>query len=215
MFRRVLVLAFMLGAIAACSKTTKSSATAGAKPPKVLTELHQPTGENTFARNIYVCSGCRPAHLEALEAPKGWEKVAPKRYMPDSYEMRDFPKVPGAARDIDLVPAVPGKEHHLVARVLGGEPLDILHRVFRLRVRRSTHFEFEAGRQVHELTDDRGARYILFVVALDFEEREIEELPFPKGWTYRKRKLTEALSVDSKEETSIVAFGQQATWQRY
>jgi hypothetical protein len=215
MFRRALVLALMLGAFAACSKATKSNPTAGAKPAVVLTELHQPTGENMFARNIYVCSGCSPAQLEEFEAPKGWEKVAPKRYMSSSREMRDFPEVPDAARDIDLVPAVPGKEHHLVARVLDGETLSILNRVFRLRVRRSTHFEFEAGSQVHELTDERGARYILFVVALDFDESQIEALPFPDGWTYRKRKLKEALSVDSNEETSIVSFGQRATWQRY
>ena len=215
MWRLAFVLVVILSSTAACSKTTKRRAPAGANPAKVLTELHQPTGENAFARNIYVCAGCSPAQLEAFEAPRGWEKVAPKRYMTDSHELRKFPNVRGAARDLDLVPAVPGKEHHLVGRVIEGELLDLRNRVFRLKVRRSTHFEFNAGREVHELIDERGARYILFVVGLDFEEREIEGLPFPRGWTYRHRKLKEALSVDSKEETSIVAFGQQATWQRY
>jgi hypothetical protein len=215
MLRLAVLLVAIGSSTAACSKATKRSASSSAEPAGVLIELHQPTGENRFARNIYVCAGCSPAQLEDFEPPQGWEKVPPKRFMTDSQELRNVPSVRGAAREIDLVPAVPGNEHHLVGRVIEGELLDLLNRVARVKVRRSTHFEFKAGREVHELIDDHGSRYILFVVALDFEEGEIAKLPFPRGWTYSHRRLKEALSVDSKEETTIVSFGQRATWQRY
>lgn len=202
-----------------------SGAAAGSAAPEYILEVQKATGENPFARHVYVCADCTLGQFEAVTPPAGFVKAAPKLRVPDSTSsVLPTPEL-GVAAGLDLVPEIPGDDFHYIARVQSGSILGIVPGFGPLaiaEVARDVEFRFAAGRLVHELSDPDGLRWILFACDLSLlDDYDLEEpdslapLPIPDGWSYASRVLDRELVIDSNGLAHVLAQGELNNWQRY
>lgn len=200
-----------------------TSSPAGAQ--EYVLEVRQLTGENFFARNVYICGQCTPEQFAGVTAPPGFEKALPKLFVPDEATPELPTPPPGVAPSLDLVLDIPGDDFRYVAHLATAELIGIGAGVGPLvvaDVERSVEFRYGAGSLVHELTDPEGYSWILFSFALSLtgtydlaQPDALAPLPIPDGWTYASRVLDEELVINSFGLAKVFAQGQFNSWQRY
>ena len=196
-----------------------------AAAPEYILEVQQSTGENVFARNVYVCPDCTLEQFAAVTPPVGFVKKDPKLRVPDASSSVLPTPGPGVAPSLDLVPDIPGDDFDYIARVTSGQILEIVPGFGPLataEVARDVEFRYAAGRLVHELSDPDGFRWILFSYDLSLlDDYDLEQpgslapLPIPDGWTYASRVLDQELVIDSNGLAHVFAQGELNNWQRY
>jgi hypothetical protein len=88
---------------------------------------------------------------------------------------------------------------------------------------RQTIFRFDAGTEVHELTDPDGQHYVMQSYSHIFDDGQTlatldglsDRLDLPAGWTYASRVLDERLDVLSRDGVAtVVQDDLQNTYQR-
>ena len=188
-------------------------------------EVQQRTGENFFARNVYICGACTPEQFATVTVPSGFERSAAKLFLPEATEYAGAPPGPGAVPSLDLLVDIPGDEFRYVAHVSSATVLSIVPGYGVLAaadVERFIRFRFSAGSVVHELTDPDGYSWILFAFGLDglaghdLEQLDsLADLPIPTFWTYSSRVLDRDLVLDSEGLARVLSQGGQNNWQRY
>jgi hypothetical protein len=124
---------------------------------------------------------------------------------------------------------VPGNEYELIAVAI--RLIDIIQlspsQIVITEVMRNTALIFDAGRRVHELTNDVGEIFVLFeygvdpenVVIPDFQDPEaLGDFAPPVGWTYSTRVLEEDLVLESEDTATVLAIRPQndpdTTWEK-
>jgi hypothetical protein len=200
-------------------------AAAPAAAQEYVLEVRELTGENFFARHVYLCAECTPEQFAGVVPPPGFEKAPAKLFMPAEGTGTPAVPPPGVPAALDLTLDVPGAEFDYIARVLDGALLGFAPGIGPLataQVERFIQFRYAAGDVVHELTDTSGDRWILFSFALELlPSYDVDALgglaglPVPAGWTYSSRVLDEELVIDSGGLATIFAQGLYNSYQRY
>lgn len=211
--------------LAALGILAGAAALPAAAAPEYILEVQQPTGENAFARNVYLCPDCTLEQFDAVIPPVDFVKAAPKLFVANASSSVPPTPGPGVAPGLDLVPDIPGDDFGYVARATSGDVLGFATGFGPLAaadVARDVEFRYAAGRLVHELSDPDGFRWILFAFDLsllddyDLEQADsLAPLPIPAGWTYASRVLDQELVVDSNGLARVFAQGALNNWQRY
>ncbi len=201
------------------------SNSAGAFAFRFNFEVRQPSGENIFARWVYgACGECTLEQFEAIVPPPGFLVAPPKSTLFDS-GTADLPQAPpGVLPALDLVPEIPGEEFRLIAKVEDAQILGVDPEagVFaNASVRRSTLFQFNPERVVHEVMDPDGNAYVLIffdTTLLDvldpLELDAFSAIAIPDGWTYSSRVLDGPMLVNSNGLATVFSQGVLGTWQR-
>ncbi len=176
----------------------------GSAMPLQNLELRELTGENPFARNVYICN-CTTEQFDAVPLPgPNWEKNAStgsgRLFLPD-FGTNDPPTIPpGTPESLDLILEVPGDDHFFIARVLDGSFLGLTAQgaAASVQVARGTTYSFLSGRIVHTITSPSGDDHVLFSMDGDLAQtfdpgllNGLAGLLLPTGWTYASEVLTE------------------------
>ena len=181
---------------------------------------------NFAARDVYTCTGCTLEQYNAIVAPAGWMKAAPRVRLSNSAVAQPLPLPSGSLPDADFIPELPGNEFFYIAQVLSAAPIasdPILGFLSVAQVQRDTLLIYDAGSLVHEVIDVAGNPYMLFTFDLALSEStydltaidSLSGLGLPPGWTYRSRVLTEEFVLDSEGLATVFAQGNVGAYQRY
>ncbi len=198
-------------------------------------------GQPMHAQFAYDCASCTFEQWLEIEPPTGWQKGPPQVAVMNRGIMRSTPSFekvqeiwPSLAEEEfyeswDFLEEVPGNEYELIA-VNIGPPVIVQFapsRVIITRVMRDTTLTFDAGKRVHEVTNDDGDVFVLFaygvdpqnVVIPDFQDSEVlADFTPPNGWTYSTRVLEADIVLDSEDITSVMAIrspdGLNSTWEK-
>jgi hypothetical protein len=201
----------------------------GAAPParaqNLNLEFRLPTGENLFARHVWLCGECDLADWAAATPAPGFQQVPARVDLFDSARASLPTPPPGIPAAVDFVPTVPGAESVYVAKVLAGQILgfDPVFQVLALaHVQRDTRLLYLPGRVVHQVTDPAGDTFTLFTFDLAVsgvvdlgQLGALAGFPLPAGWTYSSHVLSSDLLVVSNGLASVFVQGGVATWQRH
>lgn len=174
---------------------------------------------------VYRCYRCSLSQFEAADAPAGHVLAPPRRELFDRAVLEPPAAPDGVPQSLDLVEALPGDDFPLIARVLrslaiGSAPDTGV--MARASVEREATITFEAGRVVHELTDDARQTFVLItydlaaLASVDLDQvGALAHLSRPSGWRYTSRVLDEPLVITSIDGVAEVLFQQSAgNWQR-
>ena len=211
------------GWIAAVLWTLTGTVASPVAAQEYILEVQEPTGENLFARNVYLCADCTLAQFADVTAPPGFIKAPPKLVVPDAaVTSRPTPPL-GVAPGLDLVLDIPGDDFDFVAHVGDGELLGFLPGFgpFAIsQVERDSVFQYDAGRVVHEVSDPDGSSWILFsfdiVQTADLDQiGSLSGLPLPAGWSYESRVLDQPLVIRSNGLAEVFTQGQLNLYQHY
>ena len=219
MMRRIVEAGWIAAVLSTLTGTVADPVTA----QEYILEVQQPTGENLFARNVYLCADCTLAQFADVTAPPGFIKAPPKLVVPDTaVTARPTPPL-GVAAGLDLVLDIPGDDFDFVAHVGDGTLLGFVPGFgpFAIsQVERDSVFRYDAGRVVHELSDPDGASWILFsfdiVQTADLDQiGSLSGLPLPAGWSYESRVLDQPLVIRSNGLAEVFTQGQLNLYQHY
>ena len=211
------------GWIAAVLWTLTGTVASPVAAQEYILEVQEPTGENLFARNVYLCADCTLAQFADVTAPPGFIKAPPKLVVPDAaVTSRPTPPL-GVAPGLDLVLDIPGDDFDFVAHVGDGELLGFVPGFgpFAIsQVERDSVFQYDAGRVVHEVSDPDGSSWILFsfdiVQTADLDQLDsLSGLPLPEGWSYDSRVLDQPIVIRSNGLAEVFTQGQLNLYQRY
>jgi hypothetical protein len=186
-------------------------------------EVFEPTGENPFARNIYICPQCTPAQFEQIQVPPGFEASSSSRENVVEAEVLSLTVPPGVAPSLDLSLDIPGDDFFYVARLLDGSVLGfdpVLGPSILAQVERDTVFTYEAGTRIHEATDPQGNLYILFGIdttsGIDPTQPDaLAGVPLPAGWSVSDRVLSSELAVASGGVATVLSLAGGTNFQQY
>ena len=171
-------------------------------------ELRELTGENPFARNVYLCNCTLDQYLAVPLPGPNWEQnttAESRRYLMADETVSIAPPPPaGTPATLDLIPEIPGADHEFIARVLGGTVLGLgAQGVFaRPMVARDTILTYYAGSILHTVTDPSGTEFALF--SMDGASMATYDptvlgglagLDLPDGWSYASEVLASELVV--------------------
>ena len=198
--------------VAANSQLTPPQSTGEAFTLKLLKR----TGENFFSSLAYECNDCSFEQFKNLRAPRGWSK-SPMQIILPTGELESQLSFEGVPSTIDFLPEIPGDEFKLIAKNLESEIIKIglSGIMLKSKVMRNTALRYWAGTRIHELTDSEGNSYILFayeVESVDFDRSYFEgadvmsNYPYPRGWTYSSRIITEDLELNSNGVATVLAI---------
>ncbi len=171
-------------------------------------ELRELTGENLFARNVYLCNCTLDQYLAVPLPGPNWEKnttATSTRFLMADETVSIAPAPPaGTPASLDLIPEIPGADHEFIARVLGGTLVGFgAQGVFaRPRVARDTTLTYFAGSILHTVTDPSGTEFVLFSMdgaAMATYDPSVlgglAGLDLPTGWSYASEVLASELVV--------------------
>ena len=186
-------------------------------------EVFEPTGENQFARNIYICPQCTPAQFEQIQVPPGFEASSSSRENVVEAEVLSLTVPPGVAPSLDLSLDIPGDDFFYVARLLDGSVLGfdpVLGPSILAQVERDTVFTYEVGTRIHEATDPQGNLYILFGIdttsGIDPTQPDaLAGVPLPAGWSVSDRVLSSELAVASGGVATVLSLAGGTNFQQY
>jgi hypothetical protein len=188
-------------------------------------EFRLPTGENPFARHVWLCAECDLADWAAAMPAAGFEQTPPRLNLYDEARANLPTPPPGIPPALDFVPTVAGEESVYVAKVLGGQILGFnpIFQVLALaQVQRDTRLLYSPGTVVHQVTDPLGHTYSLFTFDLmvsgfvDLSQvGALAGFPLPAGWSYSSHVLTSDLLVVSNGLARVFVQGGASTWQRH
>ncbi|MEM7413478.1 MAG: hypothetical protein AAF430_24815 [Myxococcota bacterium] len=171
-------------------------------------ELRELTGENPFARNVYLCNCTFEQYLAAPLPGPSWEKNSTAinpRYLIADETVSIAPAPPlGTPASLDLVPEIAGDDHEFIARVLSGTVIGFgAQGAFaRPQVARNTTLTYDAGSVLHTVTDTSGTEFVLF--SMDGASTATYDptvvgglggLDLPAGWSYESEVLASELVV--------------------
>ncbi len=184
-------------------------------------ELRLPTGENTFARWVWICQECTLQQFEAMEAPAGWQKSESRVGLGSSGTVEYLAAPDGIAEELDVIAEIAGAEWKLVAKVEDGTLLSVNPLAALAEVRRDTSRTYANGSTLHELMDPDGNRYALMTASFEVARGvdltrlgSLASVPLPSDWVYSSRTLAEDLTISSEGKATVLAMD-GITWQRY
>jgi len=190
-------------------------------------ELRERTGENSFARNVYLCDCSLDQYLAVPLPGPDWEKntsATSQRYLMADETVNIAPAPPpGTPTSLDLIPEIPGADHQFIARVLGGTILGFGSQgvLARPQVARETTLTYYAGSVLHTVTDPSGTDFVLF--SMDGASMATYDpsvlgglagLDLPSGWGYASEVLAnELVVVTPGGMANLFGQGDVALWQ--
>lgn len=196
-------------------------------------EIANANGINSFSGYNYICLDCTSQQYAAMVLPPGFAKRNDRILIPASVGGLPDTPPPGVPVSLDLVPDLPGDDFLYCCEVVNGSFLgaDIASGVLfnTALVRRSNVFTFAAGEVLHEVIDDLGNHYALFLFDLalsqTFDLSQVGALSgfaLPAGWSHASRVLSSPLVMGSDPDGLVRNFGHVAigvgvlaAWQRY
>ena len=203
-----------------------------ADPLYLVYEIRVPAGDNPdVMAHSYYCTGCTPETWPGVIAPEGSVKEPLRFPIQARTTVTPLEPPPGVPARLDLSPEVPGAEMVYIMRALSVRPIGYRFSSgtqVRVWVERINSFIYEAGSVVHELTDTKGDKWILFGMPLSLTVHDpagrgridptklggLKSLKGPWFWTYSSRVLEEDLVVSANGKTEIIGQLRGAAWQR-
>lgn len=186
-------------------------------------EVFEPTGENLFARNIYICPDCTPFQFDQIQVPPGFEASSSSRENVVEAEVLSITVPPGVAPSLDLSLDIPGDDFFYVARLLDASILEfdpVLGPSILAQVERDTVFTYEAGTRIHEASDPQGNLYVLFGIdttsGIDPTQPDaLAGVSLPAGWSVSDRVLSNELTIASGGVATVFTTNSGANFQQY
>lgn len=191
-------------------------------------ELHERTGENPFARNIYICDCTLEEYLAVPLPGPNWKKnttaTSQRTLIADEFTNVSPAPPTGTPATLDLIPEIPGPDHRFIARAMSGSVLGVGAQgaFLSVQVQRGFTWIFHAGSIVHTVTDPSGTEFVLFSMdgaAMATYDPSLlgglSGLDQPVGWSYASEILaSELVVVTPSGVANLYASGNNiALWQ--